>query len=75
MEPMQSSFGCTFSGIFPLGTLAGLEGMLSSHTEPVFLQNQVVFTCSKKLCTRAKTVPNYLLVTAFVNYLLKFKLK
>jgi hypothetical protein len=34
MEPMQSSFGHTFSGIFPLGTLAGLEGMLSSHTEP-----------------------------------------
>jgi len=58
MEPMQSSFGHTFSGIFPLGTLAELEGMLSSHTEPVLFQNQVMFTCNKKLCTRAKTVPN-----------------
>jgi hypothetical protein len=58
MEPMQSSFGHTFSGKFLLGTLAGLEGMLSSHTEPVLLQNQVMFTCSKKICTRAKTVPN-----------------
>ncbi len=58
MEPMQSSFGHTFSGIFPLETLAELEGMLSSHTEPVLLQNQVMFTCNKKLCTRAKTVPN-----------------
>jgi hypothetical protein len=37
MEPIQSSFGHTFSGIFPLGTLAGLEGMLSSHTEAVLL--------------------------------------
>jgi hypothetical protein len=58
MEPIQSSFGHTFSGIFPLGTLAGLEGMLRSHTEALLLQNQVMFTCSKKLCTRAKMVPN-----------------
>jgi hypothetical protein len=58
MEPMEVSFGHTFSAIFPLGTLAGFEGMLSSHTEPVFLQNQVMFTCRKKLCTRAKTVPD-----------------
>jgi hypothetical protein len=52
MEPMQSSFGHTFSGIFRLGTLAGLEGMLSSQTEPVFLQNQVMFTKNYALWRR-----------------------
>jgi hypothetical protein len=52
MEPMQSSFGHTFSGIFPLGTLAQFSYKTS------FLAKSSNVHMQQKLCTRAKRVLN-----------------
>jgi hypothetical protein len=43
---LQSSSVPTFSAVFPIWTVAGLEGMTSSLRESVVLQNQVVVKCT-----------------------------